>query len=685
MIVRHTACRKAVASLNTSLLIQSGHKSPDELTHSVGARSSSTLTSRPPRPAGGATALPIVSPYASISDAQKLKKDEERDFLVSVLETSVTKRDAKAYMNRFVPFLERKGATSFKQRSPPPTHPTSLTTIAIGPPSAPAANPATTTDGGSKGLQQKGPKPEVDLAIQEPMFVALVKFRAPETLNDVTLDGVAKTLGRLKKLGLVSIVVVDCDGDGQGEMTRRQAATVQARRIATAIDKYDAPGARVIDSPITIGKRSSPPPTSRFTSQDLFVENSSELMTALQDELIAIIPSFGYTDTCARKPVDVNDAILALTRQLSGLQFIQGPGEDDSPITKVLRAAEVYRLIILDPLGGIPAKNRATGRHLFLNLEQEFPEVQANLQTLPSAGESDRCPDNVRHLENAELARDVLSLLPPTSSVVITTPQEAARERKPEDNVMDLALVGTRRGQNPLIHSLLTDKPVQSSSLPPERFTPVTSSTGTCQIGSLTTLVKRGMPLTIFPDPKTTPWKPPQPGHSGLSLTDPRIDLTRLVNLIEDSFGRTLDVEHYMKRVNGNLAGIIIAGEYEGGALLTWECPPGVTDLSRRVPYLDKFAVLRKSQGAGGVADIVFNAMVRDCFPDGVCWRSRKDNPVNKWYFERSRGSLKFNDMNWTMFWTTPRLTLDDSRFYDYEAVCRGIEPSWANKKHIVD
>ncbi|KAI1201402.1 hypothetical protein F5X97DRAFT_290421 [Nemania serpens] len=681
MILRQTSCRKAVAGLNAPAFQHSGHKTTEELSHG-GGRGSSTLASRPPRPAtGGGTTLPFVSPYASISESQKLKKRQERDFLVSILETSVTKRDAKAYMNRFVPFLERKWTTGFKQRATPQTH--AKTRSPALDPSAALVGSVKTSDG-AIGLTQQGPKSEQDLTIEEPLFVALVKFRAPESVNDTTFDGVAKTLTQLKKLGLVSIVVVDCEGDGQDDVTRRKITTVQARRMATAIDNYDTPGARVIDPPITIAEQDDRP-TSHFTSRDLFIGNPNELMTALQDDLIPIIPSLGYTvDTCARKPVNVNDVIIALTRQLSGLQFVEIP-DDEYPMTKILRAAEVYRIIILDPLGGIPAKNRATGRHLFLNLEHEFPEVQADLEAFAGQDTPSERADKARHLENAKLAKDALSLLPPTSSAVITTPQEAARERRPEDNVIDLALVGTRRGQNPLIHSLLTDKPIQSSSLPTERFTPITSSTGTCQIGSLTTLAKRGMPLTIFPNPKTTPWKPPQPGQSSLNLTDPCIDLPRLVHLIEDSFGRKLDVEHYLKRVDGNLAGIIIAGEYEGGALLTWEMPPGTSDPSRRVPYLDKFAVLRKSQGAGGVADIVFNAMVRDCFPTGVCWRSRKDNPVNKWYFERSRGSLKLGDMNWTMFWTTPKLALDEGRFHDYEDVCRGIEPSWADKKHIVD
>ena len=175
-----------------------------------------------------------------------------------------------------------------------------------------------------------------------------------------------------------------------------------------------------------------------------------------------------------------------------------------------------------------------------------------------------------------------------------------------------------------------------------------------------------------------------------LSLNDPRIDLPRLIHLIEDSFGRKLDTHHYLKRIQHRLAGLIIAGEYEGGAILTWETPPHVVEdgspasLARRVPYLDKFAVLKRSQG-GGVADIVFNAMVRTCFPNGVCWRSRQDNPVNKWYFERAQGTWKLPGSNWAMFWTTPNVPEDAQLFSDYEAVCKDIQPSWADKKSSVD
>ncbi|OTA99289.1 hypothetical protein M426DRAFT_325274 [Hypoxylon sp. CI-4A] len=673
MTMHYKAWKRAFSSLNTPLT-----KDPSKV------NGSNALSSRPARGALNSRGDPMTSNFSytsSISKSQKQKKILDRDFFLSVLETSVTKRDAKAYMNKFVPVLEKKGATGFKQRAAETSSPAKdiYTGDVIG------ANDITLV----KRDDVTGPKPETDLALQLPLYVALVKFRAPQKVDNATLDGVGKTLSQLRKLGLISIVVVDCDDIGGSDVVQRQIATVQANRIAMAIDNYDAPGARVIDSPITI-EAPEKEDNSPFTSRGVYVGNSTDLMAALREEVIPIVSSFGYTaEACAVKAVNPDDVILALTRQLSGLQFLGQPVEDPKMI-QTSRLAEVYRLIILDPLGGIPARNRATERYLFLNLEQEFPEVQQDLTTPPSFTTDKPSANNLQHLENAELAKNVLSLLPPTSSAVITTPQEVAIERGPDDDHLDWVLVSTRRGQNPLIHSLLTDKPVQSSSLPTERFRPVSWVNGNPQKGSLTTLAKRGTPLTILPDPRVTPWKPPQPGERGLNLTDPCIDLPRLVNLIEDSFGRKLDVDHYLKRIHGNLAGVIIAGEYEGGALLTWEKPPGLEgpdadDPRRLVPYLDKFAVLRKSQGAGGVADIIFNAMVRDCFPKGVCWRSRKDNPVNKWYFERSRGSIKFSDMNWTMFWTTPVLALDGQRFWDYESVCRGVEPSWADKKHVVD
>ena len=362
--------------------------------------------------------------------------------------------------------------------------------------------------------------------------------------------------------------------------------------------------------------------------------------------------------------------------------------------------------------------------HIFINLEQEYNEIRQDLlgngfgdpnmksskATNPKSSrestqsnpisklvESELKPtpfsqtqtsdavnarDNRSHLTNLDLLHNVLCLLPPSSSAIVTTPKEAANNNIKGSKPFHVPGVGTRRRRNPLIHNLLTDKPVFSSSLP---IHPSYDQMGIP--ATATTFAKRGMPVTIIPDPHLLPWRPPTASSPSIKLSDPRIDMARLVYLIEDSFDRKLDVPHYLSRISDSIAGIIICGNYEGGAILTWEAPMPGCSPDRMVPYLDKFAVLKRSQGAGGVADIVFKAMVGDCFPNGVCWRSRRDNPVNKWYFERSKGTWKMPKSNWTMFWTTEGVEANSERgvFADYSNVCRNVTPSWADKKAVVD
>lgn len=581
------------------------------------------------------------------------------------------------------------------------------------------------------------------------LHIALVKIRASQVLNDETLYGVGKTITQLGRLGLTSVVVVDCDNGLESSSNAgspRNIVTKQAERIVIAIDANGEPGARLINNVIGISENASEGGSTVYLKGKAHVTMRRMLMTPLKRGIVPVIPSLGYTDISQTSlPLPADEVVLALTREFAGLQPVSSPDENPLTVRERFQALQkevsLDRLIVLDPLGGIPSSDRPGGYHIFLNMEQEyesakedllnFKRPRAALQTQPkeplvsdiglsnpfskfletefggprpsreplrgSHADEPLNPAVAYHLKNLELVRSVLSMLPPSSSALLTTPDEAANSGKQSDAPFQAAGVGTRRQRNALIHNLLTDKPVFSSSLPMGRLGhprssmpkahPLPSSTKNIP----TTFAKHGMPITIFPDPKLTPWQPPVLGKPQLTLTDSHIDLPRLVYLIEDSFGRKLDVQDYLKRVNGRIAGVIIAGEYEGGALLTWEIPPGVVDdgspesRARMVPYLDKFAVLKKSQGSGGTADVVFKAMVRECFPDGVCWRSRKTNVVNKWYFERSRGTWKLPDSGWTMFWTTPDLSLGQQKFGDYESVCRGVVPSWADNSAVLD
>ena len=188
-----------------------------------------------------------------------------------------------------------------------------------------------------------------------------------------------------------------------------------------------------------------------------------------------------------------------------------------------------------------------------------------------------------------------LALLSPTSSALVTTPSVAAA-------------TPSQTAPQSLIHNLLTDKPLISPSLPAGALrTPISS----------TTLLRHGLPISVYHtfDPDVAHETP--------------LDFSRLVQLIEDSFGRRLDIDHYKNRVYDKLASIIVAGDYEGAAVVTNEVA-GTPDSRHIVPYLDKFAVSSKSQGSGGVADIVFNVLMSS-FPGDLIWRSRKSNPVNKW------------------------------------------------------
>ncbi|KAJ6133655.1 hypothetical protein N7471_008870 [Penicillium samsonianum] len=650
----------------------------------------------------------------------------DREFFLSLLNSASTKREAKSYLAR----LKASPAKSSQESTESPKESISA--------SLPSGVNLGSFYGASRAVydspvfrQDTTPAPRAQ-DIPERLHLALIKIATPQLLDDFVINGVAKTLSQLVRLGMACCVVVD-PGKMDGP-AGRQTAIEQANRISAAVDEQPDSKSFRLDSVLSISERGSGPPT---------VLSRKVLLSALRDGHVVLVPPIAYTEENPRAvTVSANDAALALTKEFAGLSLNPDPDEDPAVtverISTLQREVSLDRVIVLDALGGIPAFKGPQSSHVFINMEQEFDQIKDELfqarnsvsgnndslkqvsteatypilesnpvskfvnRELVSPGQPTASVQSPGakvmeevldgHLENLRLAQQALAMLPSASSGIITSPQEVSYSaRSPQEAASDLSAVGTRRQRNPLIHHLLTDKPLLSSSLPPGRRG--TSNGGGSSlfssITSHTTFVKRGMPLTILPNPYTKPWTAQiQPR---LGLNDPSIDLPRLVTLIEDSFDRKLDVQNYLDRVNSRIAGVIVAGEYEGGAILTWETPPGVPDdgseasAARMVPYLDKFAVLKRSQGAGGVADVVFNAMVRTCFPDGVCWRSRIDNPVNKWYFERSSGTWKLADSNWAMFWTTPGLVEDTQRFQDYEAVCRSIQPSWADKKSVID
>ena len=661
----------------------------------------------------------LSGPYA-------IKLTPFQELFLDVLGSTATKRDAKAYLSRFGP---TKNAAPSRLRSP-------VRKKDVGVNLGNLFVQIRAVDEKPLFSQASSQSPFGSQAL-ESLHVALLKIRAPQSVDDVTLQGIGRTLSQISRLGMSPVVVVDIeDGQIRKPLDAAKIAVQEADRIAEAIDGHGGHGARRLDS--VLGT-SSVDGHSVATIGPVRVEHRGLLMVPLRRGMIPVIASIAFNSkTHKLEFVAADELILALTRDFAGIQTRPLAEENAEKVAEEILTLQMQtsldRIIVLDPLGGIPATDQGPGSHVFINLEQDFgairkdllvsrnlePQDRSSEETLWARSElfctrsnsifkladeatgaiidhqeqvqpteDDLSPFSMQmHVKNLDLLKDSLAILPPSSSAFLTTPYAVANSESRPPLASQGPRVRTRRQRNPLIHNLLTDKPVYSSSLPLDRSpNPSPEALYPAITSHRTTFFKRGMPIEIVPDPLTQPWAPPSISNTCIDLSDPRIDLPRLIHLIEDSFNRKLDVTHYLSRIRGRIAGIIVAGEYEGGAILTWETPPGfpADDPYHTVPYLDKFAVLRRSQGAGGVADVVFKAMVRDCFPNGVCWRSRIDNPVNKWYFERAKGTWKMPGTNWTMFWTTEGVERGDEVFLDYEGVCKAVMPSWADNNAVVD
>ncbi|KAF2713910.1 N-acetylglutamate synthase [Pleomassaria siparia CBS 279.74] len=546
----------------------------------------------------------------------------------------------------------------------------------------------------------------------EPLHLALVKLRRPQLLDDKTLEGIALTLSQMARLGLNIAVVVDCDDEIAPETLELRpdweaVVREQAARIVDALKEFNEPGAFEVDHTMCVSQIDSEIPSTVEVRGSVEVKNNDLLLLPIEDGIIPVIPPFAYDTELRKVRVHPDDVVLALTREFAGIttHIVEENGPDElhdalyDKTNAVTGKTILDRIIILDPLGGIPSENRADGAHVFINLEAEYDDLKYSL------------PD--RHTSNLNVVQRSLKLLSPSSSALIITPAEAAISSQVALMAAPSTGVRTRRSKNPLIHNLLTDKPMISSSLPG----PLVNRPNAAASPNPATFLKKGIPVTMIPDPRVSgPWQPPSPSTPSIDLAnDPRINFPRLVDLIDDSFRRKLDARHYLERIRGRVAGIIIAGDYEGGAICTWETPPSLrpstTNIDSQIslppdsplwiPYLDKFAVLTKSQGSGGVADIVWGALTRSCFPNGLVWRSRTSNPVNKWYFERSIGMWNLPGDQWTMFWTTEGVVEDWAKQKDREQiesnrttkgqemtrwdayfdVCRGVVPTWADGK----
>ncbi|WPK23529.1 hypothetical protein PUMCH_000770 [Australozyma saopauloensis] len=428
-----------------------------------------------------------------------------------------------------------------------------------------------------------------------PLRLAIFKLYIHEASPEI-LKGTAETFRRLVNLGISPVIVLD-PGNISGNSYKQSSLYVNDQ-IQTLLKHVFSPtgdGLQLLDSTIL----RCPYSLHKGTVKSVPLE---QIMIPLYQGIIPIIlPAIYDTENGFQHFINADSAVKYLCADLLN--------------TSELLTLE--KVIFVDKHGGVPSVERNQTSHVFINLSQEFSDILSELYI----GYLDPKIRDI-HIDNLVLMNDILndatSKAHHETTGIITTPAMLALN---DDQL------------NPIIYNVLTDRPVILSSLP-------SSTKRTPQLS--TSIIKRGFPVSVLEEHTYN-------GEFTFKnlVRDKLVDQDRLFSLLEDSFGRKLAAEEFLERINLSIATIIIVGDYDGAAIITWE----TLSSGEKIAYLDKFAIAKKNQGLPSLADIIFK-LISQAHQSELIWRSRNNNPVNKWYFERSRGSANVPDSQWKLYFT---------------------------------
>jgi amino-acid N-acetyltransferase len=543
---------------------------------------------------------------------------------MSILRANPSLRDTRSYLADFGP-RPVKPAPQKPQAFPLPSAEQIPASAEVRPPDIQQGQQTKTT--------AVAPSPVI-ASILNPVYLrtSLVKIQGPFT--DRQLESIARGMVYLEKLGLVSVIVVEHDNLERGGPGERAAITEGTMRVVSALEKQGAKARPVLGAVVRLGPKPGDEGTDGIVPEaHTFPSDLVHIRSALKAGEIPVIPPLALDSFYRSVRVDANDVVAALARGM-----VEAAAEDKgkSPTDVVEHGAMAdedidltpLRLMIINKEGGVPSYARSGMPHLLVNLASEFDYINTTYDprwksTHPSA------------LSNLRLARSCLQYMPPTSSAVMVS----------------------HRSPSSLIANLITNKPAVSSSLPHALLQ------GNRKLDFHTpTLLRRGLDISVI-----------------RSTAD--IDKAKMKALLQQSFKRELEEGAFWERLERDLDFVIVAGDYAGAAIVTTErCPAGSSSAYAPITYLDKFAVLPSHQGDGTV-DFLWVALHDETYglglpfsanPNGgkegkgegrdLVWRSRADNPVNKWYFERSTGHLRLGD--WVFFWcdAEKRLKTEEGR-----------------------
>lgn len=547
----------------------------------------------------------------------------QQDFILSLLKANPSLRDTKSYL------------ANFGVRPPVPEHagPAFPSTV-LNNDSTPSFSKQAPDISVDKQPDQVKPSPSPILSsILNPVYrrTALVKLQGP--FSNKQLDSIARGMVYLEKLGLVSVIVVEND-QVRGDDGERSALIEEIMRVVSALEAQGAEARPVLGTVVRLGPKPDdnqlPEPRDFIPPEaHVFPSDLVAIRSALRAGEIPVLPPFALDSFCRSVRVDANDVLGALARGM-----VEAAALDDNDMNSSPRDPHAdysqdinlvpLRLMIISREGGVPSYARTGFPHLLINLTSEYDYIRDTYD--PSWSKGKHSP-----LSNLSLARTCLAYMPPTSSAVMVS----------------------HRSPSSLIANLITNKPAVSSSLPHALLQ------GNRKLTRDTpTLLRRGQPIQVI-----------------RSLAD--VDRAKMDYLLETSFKRTLDADAFYKRLEQTLDFVVVAGDYVGAAIVTNEPSP---NSSEPISYLDKFAVLPSHQGDGTV-DFLWVALHDESYglghpfsinPNGgkegkgegrdLVWRSRDDNPINKWYFERSSGHMRIG--SWVFFWcdAEKRLKVEEGR-----------------------
>ncbi|WWC66469.1 uncharacterized protein I206_100371 [Kwoniella pini CBS 10737] len=547
-------------------------------------------------------------------DSQLLRDiaSEDNDFILSILQASPSVRDSRSYLSSFAP--------------PPQTPIIPSTTSDI----------TTTSTSTSNKTESQAENPLVN-SLLNPIIrrPALVKIQGPFT--DAQLDSICKGMAHLQKLGLVSVIVVDRDDlptieskDRFEAQRQRSIVRKEVERVVHFLSRHRSIARPIFSTVARINENDKDKNKNKNVIEseeeenEVFIEEEGldHVRRAVMEGEIPVLLPVALDEGCRSRRISSNKVLLALAKSMSLSNSSNSSNTSNSNSNSNSKYdLTPLRLLVINREGGIPSYARQGLPHLSINLSSEFEYINKTFQN----SWKDTHPTS---LFNLKLSKECLEYMPPESS----------------------ALIVSHRSSSSMIANLITNKPAHSASLP---HSLINNSEGRITRDT-PTIIRKGLQVRVLRSFK-------------------EINLKKLKDLLEFSFKKNLDEENFYKRLKNDLDFVIIVGDYSGAAICTLEGKSKFNEkekTKKSICYLDKFAVNPKNQGDGTV-DFLWVALRDETYGLGLLdasnpsigslkgvgigrdlvWRSKSNNPINKWYFERSNGFKLTNDKKWKLFW----------------------------------